>query len=127
MTGKISALAEHVQIFYPPTAAHMALLLSILQVFNGEQPPVNPSTSTSVTETKPYFPHQLFFAVFRVSLTPNTRHIPGISSGLISGECLRKSIFGARTGSRVALCLDFDVDKADLEDWAKGSQMDYII
>ncbi|KAJ4472287.1 hypothetical protein J3R30DRAFT_3709732 [Lentinula aciculospora] len=38
LTGKISAQAAQVQIFYLPTAAHMALLLSTLQVIDTERP-----------------------------------------------------------------------------------------
>ncbi|KAF5393970.1 hypothetical protein D9757_000200 [Collybiopsis confluens] len=38
LTGKISALAERVHILYPPSAAHMALILSTLQVIDTEAP-----------------------------------------------------------------------------------------
>ncbi|KAJ3761669.1 hypothetical protein EV361DRAFT_965444, partial [Lentinula raphanica] len=54
LTGKISLQAGRVQIFYPPTAAHMALLLSTLQVIDTEHP-----ISTSASTVPMYNPHQL--------------------------------------------------------------------
>ncbi|KAE9391617.1 hypothetical protein BT96DRAFT_1024003 [Gymnopus androsaceus JB14] len=108
MTGKISALAEHVQILYPPTAAHMALLLSALQVFNTEQPAVNPSTSTSVTETKPYSPHVLkppgpaLIIIHELSAYFNNSNSSSPSSAYLS-LLIRAISLASRLGSSLAV------------------------
>ncbi|KAJ3790554.1 hypothetical protein GGU10DRAFT_371179 [Lentinula aff. detonsa] len=57
LTGKISAQADQVRFFYPPTAAHLALLLSTLQVIDTEKPNsvgVHDTSTSSIS-----FPHLL--------------------------------------------------------------------
>ncbi|KAJ3875891.1 hypothetical protein F5051DRAFT_377134, partial [Lentinula edodes] len=58
LTGKISAQTERMKIFYPPTAAHMALLLSSLQVIDTDKPFPFAVHDTPTTNSA-YSPHLL--------------------------------------------------------------------
>ncbi|KIK65466.1 hypothetical protein GYMLUDRAFT_239998 [Collybiopsis luxurians FD-317 M1] len=100
LTGRIAAFAEQVQIFYPPTAAHMALILSALQVIQTESMP--PDTSS-------YSPHLLkppgpaLVIIHELSAYFSNTHSSSMPSSSYLSLVMRAISLASRLGARLAI------------------------